>query len=113
MQKVKKLTQKVLTAKKTDAILNLRNRKVSRKEQHMTGEFRTDHIELKKIMIEKGYKTIKELSEKSGVNRNTLAAVVNGEKQPSSDVMERLVIALDIEPEKAGKIFFSRILRTA
>lgn len=78
----------------------------------MTGEFKTDHIELKKIMIEKGYRTIKELSERSGINRNTLASVFNGEKQPSSDVMERLVITLEIEPEKAGRIFFSRNLRT-
>lgn len=79
----------------------------------MTGEFRTDHIELKKIMIEKGYKTIKELSEKSGVNRNTLASVFNGERQPSSETMEKLVVTLDIEPEKAGRIFFNRNLRMA
>lgn len=79
----------------------------------MTGEFKTDHIELRKIMVEKKYKTIKELSEKSGINRNTLAAVLDGEKQPSSDTMEKLVIALDIEPEKAGRIFFNRTLRTA
>ncbi len=79
----------------------------------MTGEFKTDHIELRKIMVEKKYKTIKELSEKSGINRNTLAAVLDGEKQPSSDTMEKLVIALDIEPEKAGRIFFNRTLRSA
>lgn len=75
--------------------------------------FKTDHIELKKIMAEKEIKTIKELSERSGINRNTLAQIVNGEKQPSSDVMEKLVITLEIEPERAGKIFFSHILRSA
>lgn len=75
--------------------------------------FKTDHIELRKIMVEKEVKTIKELAEKSGVNRNTLAQVFNGEKQPSSDVMEKLVATLEIEPERAGKIFFGNNLRTA
>ena len=79
----------------------------------MTGLFKTDHIELKKIMAEKEIKTIKELSEKSGINRNTLAQVFDGKKQPSSDVMERIVITLDINPEKAGAIFFKRNLRNA
>ena len=78
----------------------------------MTGFFETDHIELRKIMAEKEIKTIKELSEKSGVNRNTLSKIFNGEKQPSSDAMERLVIALNIKPEKAGTIFFKQNLRT-
>ena len=75
--------------------------------------YKTDHIELRKIMAEKEVKTIKELSAKSGVNRNTLSQVFNGEKQPSSEVMEKLVAALEIEPERAGRIFFSRSLRTA
>lgn len=79
----------------------------------MTGFFKTDHIELRKIMAEKEIKTIKELSEKSGVNRNTLSQIFNGEKQPSSDVMERLVMTLNIKPEKAGSIFFKQNLRNA
>ena len=111
MQKDKKLTQKVLTRNLTDDILNLRNRKVWRKEKPMKGELITDSIELQKIMIDKGYKTRKELSEKSGINRNTLAAVLDGKRQPSSDVMEKLVLTLEIEPAKAGIIFFSHNLR--
>lgn len=59
-------------------------------------------------MAEKEIKTIKELSEKSGVNRNTLSQIFDGKKQPSSDVMERLIITLNIKPEKAGSIFLSR-----
>lgn len=78
----------------------------------MTGFFKTDCIELRKIMAEKEIRTIKELSEKSGVNRNTLSKIFNGEKQPSSDVMERLVITLNIEPKTAGAIFFRHNLRT-
>lgn len=79
----------------------------------MASVFKTDYIELKKIMAEKEIKTVKELAEKSGVNRNTLADVLNGKVQPSSDVMQKLVIALEINPEKAGSIFFNRNLRTA
>ena len=34
--------------------------------------YKTDYIEIKKIMAEKEIKTIKELAEKTGINRNTL-----------------------------------------
>lgn len=77
----------------------------------MMGYFKTDSIELRKIMAEREIRTIKELAEKSGINRNTLAQVLSSKKQPSSDVMEKLVAALDIKPEKAGTIFFKYYLR--
>ena len=72
--------------------------------------FVTDVATIKKLMIDRNIKNIKELSEKSGVNRNTLAKVLNGSAQPSADVMEKLVICLDIEPQAAGQIFFVRNL---
>lgn len=75
--------------------------------------YKTDTIELKKIMAEKQIDTIVELAEKTGVGRNTLAKVLNGDIQPSSDTMEKLVFALGIEPEKAGPIFFKLTLRDA
>ena len=75
--------------------------------------YKTDYIEIKKIKAEKEIKTIKELAEKTGINRNTLSNILNGKVQPSSDVMENLVFSLEIPPEKAGRIFFSLILRTA
>lgn len=78
----------------------------------MTG-FVTDTAELKKIMIDQKIKTTKELSEKSGVNRNTLAKVLNGASQPTADTMEKLVLCLEIEPQKAGRIFFANNLRHA
>lgn len=77
----------------------------------MDGIFKTDNIELKKIMIEEEIKTTKELAEKSGINRNTLAGILNGKIQPSADAMQRLVATLKIEPEKAGNIFFNMNLR--
>lgn len=75
--------------------------------------YKTDYIEIKKIMAEKEIKTIKELAEITGVSRNTLSSVLSGKIQPSSDVMEKLVFSLDIPPEKAGRIFFSLFLRIA
>ncbi len=77
------------------------------------GALTTDTAALKKLMIDNGIKTTKELSERSGVNRNTLAQVVNGKIQPSADVMQKLVMCLNIEPQTAGCIFFKRNLRTA
>ncbi|MBE5966982.1 MAG: helix-turn-helix transcriptional regulator [Lachnospiraceae bacterium] len=62
-------------------------------------------------MIDRNISTITELSAKSGVNRNTLSQVLSGEIQPSSDVMDKLVSVLKIEPERAGHIFFSLDLR--
>lgn len=73
----------------------------------------TNTNELKKLMIDNEIKTIKELSERTGVNRNTLAQVISGKIQPSSEIMSQLVIVLNMEPQKAGEIFFDRNLRGA
>jgi len=75
--------------------------------------YKTDVIAIKKRMAEKRIRTIKELSERSGIGRNTLAKVLNEEIQPSSDTMEKLVFCLEIPPQDAGSIFFSRTLRDA
>ena len=64
-------------------------------------------------MAEKGIKTILELSKKSGINRNTLGKILDGSIQPSYDAMDRLVYTLEIQPEKAGRIFFMVDLRSA
>lgn len=79
----------------------------------MNKSLATNTNELKKLMIDNEIKTIKELSEKTGVNRNTLAQVMNGKIQPSSEIMSQLVIVLNMEPQKAGEIFFDRNLRGA
>lgn len=71
----------------------------------------TDCVELKKIMAEQNVRNITELAEKSGVNRNTLSYVLRGLKQPSADVMEKLVICLNMEPSRAGIVFFKTTLR--
>jgi transcriptional regulator with XRE-family HTH domain len=71
----------------------------------------TDTIAIKKLMIEKGYRTINSLAVQSGINRTTLGKVLDGKIQPSSDVMYKLVEALDIPAAEAGQIFFAIVLR--
>ena len=72
-----------------------------------------DVIAIKKIMIEKGFKTINSLATASGINRTTLGKVLDGKIQPSSDVMFKLVETLDIPAAEAGNIFFASNLRIA
>lgn len=72
--------------------------------------YTTDIVELKKTMIDCNIKTVCELSELSGVNRNTLSLVLNGNIQPSSSVMYKIAYALHLEPEHAGRIFFAKNL---
>lgn len=73
----------------------------------------TDTIAIRKIMVEKGFKTINSLAVESGINRTTLGKVLDGKIQPSADVMFKLVEALDISASDAGKIFFAIDLRIA
>lgn len=68
-------------------------------------------VELKKRMIEKGIDTIGEMAERSGVGRDTVSGVVNGRIRPSTAVMEKFMIALDMQPIDAGLIFFNPNLR--
>lgn len=75
--------------------------------------FSTDVIALKKIAVDRHLDRISDLSKASGVNRNTLGMILNGKAQPSSDVMYKLISALQIPPEEAGCIFFSSNLHTA
>lgn len=72
----------------------------------------TDTKELKKSMIDNGFDTITQLSNSSGVNRNTLGRIIDGTAQPSADVMYRLAKTLNMSPEKAGITFFALNLRS-
>jgi len=73
----------------------------------------TDTIALKKAMVDSGLDKIIDLSRASGVSRNTLGNILNGNSQPSADVMNKLVVTLEVPPSEAGQIFFSSILRNA
>lgn len=72
--------------------------------------YEVDTIELKKLMIENHIDTIDEFSAKIGVNRNTLADVINGRSYPSSIVMQKIALEFRLTHDFAGKIFFKEKL---
>ena len=68
--------------------------------------YAVDTAELKKAMIDAGINTAVELSEKSGVNRNTVGGILNGDIRPSSAVIEKIARALSLDGNDIGRIFF-------
>lgn len=74
-------------------------------------KYTVDVLALKKIMVECRLDKIIELSKASGVNRNTISKILNNEMKPSTTVIEKLMRALGISSEDAGKIFFNENLR--
>lgn len=75
--------------------------------------YTVDTVALKKLMIDNNYETFGQLAEAADLSRNTVADVVNGKIRPSTAVMEKLIMALHIEPCNAGVIFFIPNLRNA
>jgi transcriptional regulator with XRE-family HTH domain len=70
----------------------------------------TDTKALEMLMIDRGVRTNKELSEKCGIDRNIASKVRRGEIQPSSNVMYKLAIGLEMTSSEAGQIFFCPVL---
>lgn len=66
-----------------------------------------DLIALRKAFIDKGYNTIGEQASASGVDRNTLASILNGTSYPSSTTMCKIAHSLDMDGATAGSIFFA------
>lgn len=75
--------------------------------------YKVDTIALKKLMVENEIDTISDLAEKTDLNRNTVSGVLKGEIRPSTNVMEKFIVALNINPSDAGSIFFVPDLRNA
>lgn len=69
-----------------------------------------DTVAIRKLMIDRGHKTIKSLANAAGVDRYTLGKVLESKKNPSFDMMQKIVSALDIPAGDAGEIFFNRNL---
>ena len=69
--------------------------------------YKVDTKELRAQMARRGYTTIGQLTDVTGINRNTLSDILNGESYPSGIVMQKIVKALELEPEAAGRIFFA------
>lgn len=57
-------------------------------------------------MVEADIKTIGELEEKSGVNRNSISDYVNLKQTPSYDSIVRISEALELDTEGIGRVFF-------
>lgn len=73
--------------------------------------YRTDTIALRKLMIDAGFNTISELAKASKIDRTPLGKIINGKAQPSADQMDKLVMALNMNPITAGSVFFAENLR--
>lgn len=74
-------------------------------------QYSIDGKKLLKVMIDKGYRRISDLSKATGINRRTLTKIVNGDFHSSMRIITRLIFVLEITPEEAGKIFFNYNLR--
>ena len=72
--------------------------------------YKVDSKELRKAMINSGFTTIEDLANASGVNRNTISAVLNGETRPTSTIIDRLSVAMELSGTDIGRIFFSQEL---
>lgn len=59
-------------------------------------------------MIELGIDSFTELSELSGVDRNTISDVVNNKRRPSAQTMDKLFKTLELTSEEGGRIFFGQ-----
>jgi len=84
--------------------MSLHKTQDEKEEDNMT--YAVDTAELKKAMINAGINTAVELSERSGVNRNTVGGILNGDVRPSSTVIEKIAMALSLDGNDIGRIFF-------
>lgn len=73
--------------------------------------YSVDTVALKKLLIDKGIDSNTAFAEKSGVGRDTISGILKGTIRPSTAVMDKIIIALELEPAAAGLIFFKPNLR--
>lgn len=61
-------------------------------------------------MIELEIDSYSELARLSGVDRNTISAIINNDARPSANTMDKLYRVLMLSPEEGGRIFFGQSL---
>lgn len=66
-----------------------------------------DTAKLRYYMDKAGCRSVLDLEQKTGVNRNTLAGVLNGKALPSSETMDKIITGINIPVDEAGGIFFA------
>ena len=69
--------------------------------------YRVDIMELRKAGLEHGLVKVSEWSEKTRIDRNTMGEILSGKTYPSSSAMQRIVDALQMKADRAGRIFFA------
>ena len=69
-----------------------------------------DTAKLRYYMAKSGCRSAADLSRATGVNRVTVSGVMNGTVLPSSEVMDKIIIALNIPLAEAGEVFFAKKL---
>lgn len=72
--------------------------------------YSVDTQELRKAMIDANITTIVELASVSGVDRNTIGAILSDKSKPSASVIEKIAAALSLSGEDIGRIFFKQKL---
>ena len=67
------------------------------------------HVDVDKLLgkIKERRFTISSLSEKIGVNRNTLSSYIKNPESFPYEIINRIVIALNLNAEEANTIFFA------
>ena len=72
--------------------------------------YTVDVQEFKKAMIDAELDTIVSLAAASGVDRNTIGAILSEKTKPSAAVIEKLAAALSLSGNDIGRIFFANKL---
>lgn len=70
--------------------------------------YEVDSKELKKLMIDHDIESISILSEKTGIDRNTIAKILDGKVLPTYRVIERIAKLLQMDSQQIGSIFFKQ-----
>lgn len=70
--------------------------------------FEVDCKELKKLMIDHDIANNTAFAEKAGVDRNTLAKILDGKIFPTYRIISGIAKALEMDSQQIGSIFFKR-----
>lgn len=70
--------------------------------------FEVDSKELKKLMIDHDIANNIAFAEKTGIDRNTIAKILDGKMLPTYRVITGIAKALSMDSQQIGSIFFKR-----
>lgn len=76
----------------------------------MEYKYVVDGKAFQKAMVDAEFKSFSALAKASGVDRNTIAAIADGNAKPNSSNIGKLANALKLDDSQVGSIFFKREL---